>query len=350
VNYLQLNDLIHPKQYGFQQKSNTTTAAANLHTITTGLAGGYKVAVLFIDIMKAFDCVNFQILSKKLKLYGITDRAHDLLIDYCNAKSSDDLFNLMKSDLPLISNFLLSLNFKLSISKSKFMLFAYRNSTTSDIEYIEYEDQRIERVYYFKYLGIFFDSSLNWQKHAQTVAKSIAPYVGMLRKIRYFVDKSILMLLYYAFIHSRITYGLPIWHSVNVECKRSIHVLQNKAIKYIRFLPPLTPSCDLYDETFLNFHNLIKYEYILYIYKVKSGILKSDNALKTNLESGIRNTRQSDLLRPTLFLNSSAQSSIFYFGIILYNGFYRHLSSQKIAIDKIKLKEVKERIKKFSIN
>ena len=97
------------------------------------------------------------------------------------------------------------------------MIFGYRNSTIPDIEYIEYEGQRIERVHDFKYLGIFFDSSLNWQKHAQSVAKSIAPYVGMLRKIRFFVDKSILMLLYYAFIHSRITYGLPIWHSVKCE-------------------------------------------------------------------------------------------------------------------------------------
>ena len=412
INHLQNNNLIHPKQYGFLQKSNTTTAAANLlNSITSGLASKKKVSVLFLDIVKAFDCVDFRILSRILKSYGIDDKAHSLLMDYFSnrtqftvinstksscmhvncgcaqgsilgplifliyindllhlnisgdirlyaddaaivytASSYHELFALIKNDMPIISNFLLTLNFQLSITKSKFMVFAYKNSLITDVDFIDFNNQRISRVSEFKYLGIYFDSSLNWQYHASKVASSIAPYVGMIRKTRTYVSRSILLMLYYAFIHSKMIYGLPVWHSVNSDGKRSIQVLQNKAIKYIHFFPPLTPSSSLYDDSFLSFHNLIKYECILYIYKVKAGLLKSDSSIVSNREYGIRQTRQSDLLRPASFINASAQSTIFYYGVVLYNGFTRYLSTRNTFINTLKVCEVKKLIKIFCHN
>jgi len=157
-----------------------------------------------------------------------------------------------------------------------------------------------------------------------------------------------LFILYYSFIHSRLIYGLPIWQSVTNQNKKHIQVLQNKAIKYIKFLPLLTPSSALYNDSFLNLNNLVKFECVLFIYKVKTGLLKSDTTLLTNHQAGMRETRQSNLIRLPPFLTTTSQQSIFYYGVTLFNSFLRYLSARNISIYSLKLSELKSWLKKFS--
>jgi len=254
---------------------------------------------------------------------------------------------MMKSDLPKISNFLFSLNLQLAIHKTKFILFANKNAPSSKIQFIDFNSQKIERVYEIKYLGIIFDDRLCWKQHVISVAKKISPYIGMIKSIRHVVSKKILMSIYYAYIHSRFTYGLPVWQSASAELRSQIQVLQNKAVKLIRFLPILTPTISLYGDSFLSFLNLIKYENIFFIYKIRYGLLKSDNALITGSQVMSRTTRQSNLLRRPAFSTSISQSSIFYFGIILYNGFMSHLICNSLHIEELKLSELKTHLRNY---
>lgn len=41
-----------------------------------------KISVLFIDVQKAFDCLDHSILVKKLTKIGVTGRAQKLIEDY----------------------------------------------------------------------------------------------------------------------------------------------------------------------------------------------------------------------------------------------------------------------------
>lgn len=83
LEHLKDNNIINPKQYGFIEKSNTTTAAACLaNAIHETLNDGKKCAVIFIDVVKAFDCINFKTLKKILTHVRITENAQKLLVNY----------------------------------------------------------------------------------------------------------------------------------------------------------------------------------------------------------------------------------------------------------------------------
>ena len=64
--------IISPNQYGFQNGISTTDALINLtEKIYTAIDDKMHFISAIIDVKKAFDCVNHDILKAKLERYGI---------------------------------------------------------------------------------------------------------------------------------------------------------------------------------------------------------------------------------------------------------------------------------------
>jgi hypothetical protein len=99
-NYLSRNRIIRRNQFGFQKNSNTTAAFVNLfNTITTNLEAKKITCYLFIDLKKAFDCVNHKILLSKLEGYGIVSDAKHLLCSYLSNRKQFVEIDAVRSDL-----------------------------------------------------------------------------------------------------------------------------------------------------------------------------------------------------------------------------------------------------------
>ena len=69
----------------------------------------------------------------------------------------------------------------------------------------------IEQKDYIKYLGIYIDKHLNWRPQIQHVNNKLAKNLGILSKLRYYIDLNILKQIYYALIYSYLSYGILAW-------------------------------------------------------------------------------------------------------------------------------------------
>ena len=66
----------------------------------------------------------------------------------------------------------------------------------------------IECKNYIKYLGIYLDEHLQWGPQIQHVNNKLAKNVGIINKLRYYLDFHMLKQLYYTLIYPYLNYGL----------------------------------------------------------------------------------------------------------------------------------------------
>ena len=77
-SFLCKHKLINTTQFGFRSKHSTEHALISLiETIKKYLNDSEVVCGVFIDLQKAFDTVNHEILLEKLKHYGIRSKQND---------------------------------------------------------------------------------------------------------------------------------------------------------------------------------------------------------------------------------------------------------------------------------
>ena len=273
-DYFDKYNLLAEQQYGFRKQHFTEYAAVKLiDHVSKKIENGKTPTDVYIDLSKAFDTLTFDILLFKLKYYGVTDTALDLMRTYLtnrkqyvvfNGCQSDDseiytgvpqgsilgplFFSIYINDLINVSNRLnflmyaddttiyfnleefeylnrerdintelkkvntwLKLN-KLSLNaqKTKLMIFHRKQKRVDEIN-IQINGTQIERVESFNFLGIMLDENLTWKSHIEMVAKKISKVTGKLYRLKNIFPENVLFVLYNSLIVSYINYGLLLW-------------------------------------------------------------------------------------------------------------------------------------------
>ena len=94
------NDLIYPLQFGFSQKYSTVHALISLtENIRKNLDEGNIGCGIFVDLQKAFDTVEHDILSSKLEHYGIRGLANEWFKSYLSNRKQYVSINGYDSNL-----------------------------------------------------------------------------------------------------------------------------------------------------------------------------------------------------------------------------------------------------------
>ena len=103
-NFLEEHNVLYQHQYGFRKNNSTVFALVQItEMIKAGIDSGKFGCGIFIDLRKAFNTVNHEILLNKLEHYGVRDSMLNWFKSYLIELKQYVSFNGQSSEL-LINN------------------------------------------------------------------------------------------------------------------------------------------------------------------------------------------------------------------------------------------------------
>ena len=91
----------------------------------------------------------------------------------------------------------------------------------------------IKRVKCAKMLGVEIDEHLNWEKHIECIASKVSSGIGALKKLKEFVNRDTLVLVYNALIQPHFDYCCEVWDELGKGLSERLQKLQNRAARLI---------------------------------------------------------------------------------------------------------------------
>ena len=102
-SFLEKNNILYGSQFGFRKGLSTEMALLEfLNKIVDAFEKDSFVMGIFIDLSKAFDTINHEILLTKLYNYGLRGIAHKWFFSYLTNRKQCTRFNNSLSDLQYI--------------------------------------------------------------------------------------------------------------------------------------------------------------------------------------------------------------------------------------------------------
>ena len=188
---------------------------------------------------------------------------------------------------------------KINTSKTKFMLFhkkIRKFNALSDFKIQIGENQDLEQVDDFKYLGLTIDKELRWRQHVGILIKKLSRALGVLFKVRHYLNKKTLLLIFHSIFLSHLKYGILCWGRIRPSFLKPLSILLNRALRCINFSYYRDSATPLYfKEKILKVQDLFNFEVLKFMFKYKSGNLPSNFNVyfeQTHIEHA-HNTRHS---------------------------------------------------------
>ena len=138
----------------------------------------------------------------------------------------------LNKDLRELSLWLNANKIALNVAKTEIILFKTRNKSYDADLKIKLCRKRIHASHYVKYLRVFIDANLNWKKHINEISTKLIKGNAMLSKSRHFVNKDILLSVYYGIFLSHLAYLCLVWGQAKFSLNR-ITLLQKTAIRIL---------------------------------------------------------------------------------------------------------------------
>lgn len=232
--------------------------------------------------------------------------------------------NKMNNQLAIISNWLALNKLSLNIDKTVYITFGNYYDSVPQNFIVKINDRIINRVESCKYLGIHFDYRMRWENHIQYIINKTKYLVFLFYKFSKFMSTETLLMIYYAFFHSIISYGIIAWGGCYPTNLNMLQRLQSKLIKIV------FNNNRIIEKIPLNINQLFSFECLTYHY----------NKLKDLYANSTSITRNKILPLPKMSKTVGTKSSIFKATNIFncLTNELKTLNSVKSKNSKIKLK------------
>ena len=367
--YFTENNLLCANQYGFRKKHSTELAGIELVDHIANYLNNRKTPIsIFLDLSKAFDTLNHNILLKKLDFYGLSSKSLILFASYLSNRKQYCEYNGISSEIletnigvpqgSILGPLLFSIYINdLTKSSNEFGFLMYADDTTlySTIEHfsdhgevsqnisrelsnvttwlevnklslntektklmvyhmpqkkvsypnIYINHSIIECVSEFNFLGITIDKSLNWKGHIDKTCNKISKYTGVFYRMRQFLPQYILILIYKSLISPVFYYGLCLW-----GCNTNrVFLLQKRILRIITGSYYIAHTEPIFKALkLLNIDDLYTIQLLKLYYKIINNNVPTYLSDKLELKPNHYNTRREEYIqrnvRPTYVRNT----------------------------------------------
>jgi len=335
TNYFNENDLLYKYQFGFRKHCSTTHSLMSINDlIVNTLEAKQKILGIFLDLSKAFDTVNIEILIEKLNYYGVFDKELLLLKSFLSNRKQITYYNNIPSNTNEVNigvpqgSILGPLLFLIYINDLKYFLsetlliylFAddttvfFRSNSIEEVysiannglnklnewfkankltinycktEYIVFgknhiNDEKnvfigsnlIKRVNTTKYLGLEINQNLKWNLTVKSIKDRVTKYKYPINCIKYYISKDKLITLYKSLILQNIAYGIEIYGNCTGYLSNQLQKIQNYFLKLILKREKRYSTVSLHKEA--------KILLIKDLYRLKTCLLLFDKLNKKN--------------------------------------------------------------------
>ena len=361
TKYIEDFNILYKYQFGFRKNHSTELALIEIvDQIRMSLNNGDMTCGIFVDLSKAFDTVNHEILIDKLHHYGIRGKTLDLFKSYLGSREQFTSIDKVKSgtrpincgvpqgsvlgplffilfinDLPnccplgnvrifaddtnvfvhgdnideliiasrnimiSLSTWFLANKLTLNTDKSSFTIFKSPRKSIDIPPSISFLNQKIDRVSHIKFLGITLDESLSFKHHINEVCIKLKNLFHVFYSIRGFLSKETIRTIYYALIYSRIKYGIAVYGQAKASDMKRIQTIQNKLLKVLAGKKYRYPTDKLHDEfDLLKVNDITNQEVLTFVYNFFSNGLPEifNNYYQTFSENHSYDTRNASLM------------------------------------------------------
>jgi len=105
-----------------------------------------------------------------------------------------------------------------------------KNSWDYDLK-INYQGNYVKSSSNTKFLGLIIDDSLSWKAHADQMMSKLNTACFVIRTIQAIMSQETLRMVYFAYIHSIMSYGILFWGNQSYSDK--IFKIQKRVIRII---------------------------------------------------------------------------------------------------------------------
>ena len=170
----------------------------------------------------------------------ITDCHINLYADdtalYIESPSYIELILSLRLELATLSQWMLANKLTLNVRKMKFMIFGTKPKLcklpTVPLQ-LSINNQAVEQVTNFKYLGIILDDSLNFMEHVDYIYKKSCCKLGAIKKCRKYLNKNLTLILYKSLVAPHIDYCDIVYMQDNQGTLQKLQIVQNMACRVI---------------------------------------------------------------------------------------------------------------------
>ena len=170
-------------------------------------------------------------ISNKLDIFLFADGTNI----YYENESFKELENMVNKELKNLYLWFSINRLALNIEKTNFLIFHPFNKPLKYNVTIKIHKKAILEKQNIKYLGIIIDSTLSWKDHLNNLSKKLSRTIGVMYKLRPFVNLQIMKNIYHSLFYSHLIYGIQVWENACDTRIKAIQILQNAVVRLITY-------------------------------------------------------------------------------------------------------------------